>query len=130
MKDAFRYFDKHTVIAEMIKTKIDASRITGYNRLNYKGRTVIFETFDALRDPVAYFAEAMNTEMEHGRAGQAEGTNVTDDDAFKTAQIAAAHLKGVEAGPLGKKKVFEYFPDYYDWLWWMESLHERALARL
>ena len=123
MTDPFRYFNKTTVINEMMKTKIDPATLTGYNRLNNKGRTLIFDTFQTLQDPVAYFAEAMNTELEHGRACSL--TNVTDDDSFKTAQIAAAHLKGVEKG----KATQIPYVDYYDWLWFTEILHERAMKR-
>lgn len=80
----------------------------------------MFKTFITVSDPIEYFRKAMETELEHGTVGPL--TDVTGDDPLKTAKIAAAHLKGVEYG----KKEFKEFPDYYDWLWYMESLHERA----
>ena len=122
----FRYFPKNVVIDCMMRTGVVAADITGYNRTNYPGRTLIFETFATLSDPVEYFAAAMNTELEHGTAGDVEGTNVTDDDPTNTARIAAAHIRGVEK--VGKRP-YKPFPDYYDWLFWMEKLHERALER-
>lgn len=124
--DNYRYFTKSVVIDCMVRTSIVAAEITGYNRTNYRGRTLDFGTFATLSDPVDYFAAAMNTELEHGTAGDAEGTDVTGDDPMKTAMIAAAHIKGVERGG---KRPYKPFPDYYDWLWWMEKLHERALER-
>ena len=120
-------FTESTVIDMMIATGVEPAGLTGFNRRHYKGRTLDFDTFDSHADPVKYFAEAMKTELEHGTAGTASGTNVTGDDALATAKIAAAHLKGVEYGK--DPSEFKPFPDYYDWLWWMEKLHEKALER-
>ena len=107
--------NKHVILAE----------ITGHNRLNYNGRTVIFDTFSTLSDPIDYFAEAMNTELEHGKAGNDVLTNITDDDALATAKIVTAHILGVERS----SDSTIHFPDYYDWLWWMEGLHSKAVNR-
>lgn len=122
----FRNFPKSVVVDCMMKTNIIAAELTGYNRMNYKGRTLLFDTFHTLSDPVDYFAEAMNIELEHGTSGDVEGTNVTDDDPLSTARIAAAHIKGVERGG---RRPYVPFPDYYDWLIWMEKLHGRAMER-
>ena len=126
MASPYRYFDKKTVIDCMMSTKMVAGDLTGHNRLNSKGKTLEFDTFSALADPVDYFAEAMSIELEHGSAGAEEGKDITGDCPLRTAQIAAAHLKGVERG---KPRPYVPFVDYYDWLMWMERLHEAAMNR-
>lgn len=125
-KNVFRNFSRETVIDCMQKTGISRlfNYISGEGRMLHKTKMVDFDTFETLKYPEWYFAEAMNTELEHGMAGADDNTNVTGDDALKTAQIAAAHIKGVE---YGKQKPFKPFYDYYDWLWFVENLHERAL---
>ena len=123
----FRYFSRAKVVAAMGRLRIDPGSITGDGRKNSRGRTLVFDTFDTLSDPVAYFAEACSTELEHGTAGLAVNTNVTDDSVLNTARIAAAHLRGVERGK--SPELFVPYVDYYDWLWWMEKLHERAMER-
>ena len=52
--------------------------------------------YDKSLSGAAYFAMAMNTELEHGKASSF--TNVTDDSAMETAKIVVAHLYGVEKG--------------------------------
>ena len=121
------FYGREVVIQMMTELKVDAAELTGYNRKNDLGNTVLFDTFDTLSDPVSYFAKAMDTEMEHGKAGKAVDTNVTDDDARATAMIVVAHLKGVEHSR--RPSEFITFGAYYDWLWWVEKLHEKALLR-
>ena len=119
----FRNFDRATVISIM-QSMDYLPLLAGAWRKTDPGKVMDFDTFDTLVDPVEYFAEAMNTELEHGpRANSA--TDVTGGDALKTAKIAAAHLSGFEYGVQNP----EPFPTYYDFLWWMESLHSAALAK-
>lgn len=123
----FRYYGRDRIVAVMGKLRIDAGAISGEARKNSRGRTLYFDTFDTLSDPVVYFAEAMNIEGEHGKAGMSVGTNVTEDSLLDTARIVAAHLRGVERGKSPER--FIPFCDYYDWLIWMKKLHERAMER-
>lgn len=107
----FRYVSREKVVAAMGKLRIDAGAISGEARMNNRGRTLIFDTFSTLSDPVAYFAEACCTEMEHGTAGMSVGTNVTGDSVLDTARIVAAHLRGVERGKSPER--FIPFVGYY-----------------
>lgn len=97
----------------------------GKNRSRHSIRHL--DTMDTLADPYAYFAKAMNTELEHGTAGSRatvgfpfeHGTDVTQDDELKTAKIVAAHLRGVEHGK--RPNNWKFSPAYYDWLWYTEE---------
>jgi hypothetical protein len=124
-KNPFRKFDKDVVITNMNALNMIPEQFSGVRRKLYPAKVMDFETFDSLSDPVEYFAEAMNTELEHGIAGDALHTNVTNDVPLATAMIVAAHLNGVEF----EKTKFTTFPTYYDFLWWMEGIHEAAVER-
>lgn len=123
-KDPFRRFSRDQVVMMIDQLSVGAEAISGPKRQEARGSVLMFETFDTLADPVEYFAEAMNTELEHGRAGMSVGTNVTDDDPLLTAQIVRAHLEGVEGDD---RPPFTLFPQYYDWLWFVENLHRAAV---
>ena len=111
----------------MRQLRINDDMLTGPHRMSYKGRTLVLDTFNTLADPVEYFAEAMNTELEHGTVGAAVDTDVTRDEPLATARIVTAHLLGVESDSI--LLLDDGFPDYYDWLWWVEELHKRAMKR-
>ncbi|MDR3541656.1 MAG: hypothetical protein P4L69_11930 [Desulfosporosinus sp.] len=98
--------------------------LSGKARSQDYANVIIFDTFESLADPVAYFGRAMTIELEHGRAAAQVGANVTDDDALATARIAKAHLFGVE---YGGETPYEPFPTYYDFLIWMEYVHSKAV---
>ena len=123
-KDPFRRFNRNSVAILMGELNISGEELTGVSRRTYPANVVDFDTFDTLDDPVAYFAEAMTIELEHGKVAALVGGNVTNDDPKLTAGIAAAHLAGVEydEGPPHTP-----FPTYYDWLIWMEGLHSAAV---
>lgn len=121
-------FDRNTVAALMVELDVDVESISGHKRSTYPARVLDdFDTFDTLFDPVDYFGAAMKIELEHGSAG-GNGTNVTRDDALATAKIVAAHLSGVEYGKT--REQYLPFPLYYDWLIWVERLHELAVRKL
>lgn len=103
---------------------LDVAALEGSARA--EGYFIDFETFVTVRDPLDYFAKAMETELEHGRAAAAVGANVTDDDPMQTAQIVLSHLCGIEFGRENPRsvKMCPKFPQYYDFLWWMERTHE------
>lgn len=122
-KDHYRAFTRQQAAEAAAALKVDLASLSGARRKTDAGRVMHYDTMDTLSDPLDYWAEAMSTELEHGKAGSAYGTNVTDDDPLSTARIAAAHLFGVEYG--GAKPT--PFPTYYDALWWMEGTHEKAL---
>lgn len=123
----FRYFSRERVVATMGKLRMDAGMLSGDARKTSRGRTLYFNSYDTYSDPVCYFAEAMSTELEHGTVGAGLNTNVTEDSTINTGRIVAAHLRGVERGK--SPECFVPFIDYYDWLWWVEKLHERAMER-
>lgn len=110
-----------SVVEDCIKKlNVPVNKLTGDYRSHYPASTVHFTTFETVSDPVQYFERAMETELEHGKAGKT--TDVTNDDPLATAKIAAAHILGVEHG----QRDFILFVDYYDWLWFMEGLHDKA----
>jgi len=119
-------FDRETVVWVMSRLGINGESISGHKRSTYPARVLDFETFNTLFDPVDYFAKAMAIELEHGSAG-GERTNVTRDDTLATAKIVAAHLSGVEHGKTPDQYI--PFPLYYDWLIWVERLHEMAVGK-
>lgn len=123
VKDHFRRFDRRTVEDVMKAVNMDPKFLSRETRFNCPAKVMDFPTFDMIPDGVAYFAEAMNTELEHGKAGNEVQTNVTDDVPLATAMIAAAHVKGVE---YEGNRPYRPFSTYYDFLWWMEGTHEMA----
>jgi hypothetical protein len=123
LKDPFRHFGRESVALLMDRMGVGAEAISGPKRREDGGGILEFTTFDTLADPVEYFAEAMNIELEHGRAGASMGTNVTDDSPQATAQIVLAHIGGVEGD---ESPPFEPFPQYYDGLMFMEAMHRAA----
>lgn len=112
------------VAALMRGMKIPADALTGPARRASSSRSLPTMR-GPLADPVAYFAKALRTELEHGSAGAAVGTDVTRDNPVATARIVAAHLFGVEAGE-GPQE-WKAFPAYYDFLWWIERTGPRRL---
>ena len=120
----FRNFSKETVEACVGQLQVDITTLNGRAREHHSSPRLKFSTTQLQKDALHYFAEAMNTELEHGIAGPS--TNITDDDALKTAQIVVAHLNGVEFGRLTAPLPF---PTYYDCLWWMEKLHEETCKK-
>lgn len=126
-KDHFRRFDRKTVEEIMKAVDVSPETLSGEARFNHPAKIMDFPTFDIIPDGVEYFAEAMNTELEHGKAGTKEQTNVTDDIPLATAMIAAAHIKGVE---YEGRQPYRPFPTYYDFLWWMEGVHDMALDKM
>lgn len=125
-KDHFRRFDRKTVEEVMKAVGVTPQFLSRETRFGCPAKVMDFPTFDTIPDGVSYFAEAMNTELEHGKAGNEEQTNVTDDIPLATAMIAAAHVKGVE---YEGHRPYKPFPTYYDFLWWMEGVHEMAWAK-
>lgn len=105
----------------MLRVGIRPLTLVGQTRARHSNKH--FDTMDTIQDPRDYFAKALRTELEHGKANR--GTNVTDDDLDKTAQIVAAHLFGVEHGIPRLK--WHWFPAYYDALWHMEETIPRKL---
>jgi hypothetical protein len=87
---------------------IDPLTLTGQARLRAHG--TILPTMVSESDPLRYFELAMRTELEHGSVNPL--TNVTNDDMFATAQIAAAHLLGIEFDD--KLQPPKPSPAYYD----------------
>lgn len=122
-KNHFRRFDHKTVVEIMKAVNVDPQSLSRDARSNCPAKVMDFPTFNSIPDGISYFAEAMNTELEHGKAGDSEQTNITDDVPLATAMIAAAHVKGVE---YEGDKPYKPFSTYYDFLWWMEGLHEMA----
>ena len=122
--DPFSHFDRGTVEAAMKMLGISPNSLSGEARKRDYANVMYFSTFDTLSDPVEYFGAAMHVELEHGKAAQVVGANVTNDDALATARIAKAHLFGVE---YGQETSYEPFPTYYDFLMWMEYLHSKAV---
>jgi hypothetical protein len=127
LKDPFRRFSREAVEGIMKRVDVTPQFLSRKTRVGCPAKVMDFPTFDSIPDGVAYFAEAINTELEHGTAGETELTNITDDALLSTAKIAAAHVKGVE---YGRSPPFLPFPTYYDFLWWMEGLHEMAWERV
>lgn len=125
-KNPFRHFSRDVAANAAYTMKIDLASISGKARAAHKGTYMRFDTPAIYDDPLAYFAEAMSTELEHGRAGDREGTNVTDDDASLTSKIVAAHLLGVERD---KRRPYRPFPAYYDALWWNERMFDLSMNR-
>lgn len=108
-------FTRNQAIRLMNIFKITPQMLSGSYRQN--NSKIHFETMKTISDGVEYFRKALRTELEHGKVNLE--TNVTDDDAFSTAQIVAAHLFGVEHNE--KPSNWKFFPSYYDALWWMEK---------
>jgi hypothetical protein len=119
-------FTRREVEGAMRKLGVDPRDLHAERRCGTDGKC--WPTTRAFPDGADYFGRAMQTELEHGRAGRDAGTDVTHDDAVKTAQIAAAHIRGVEAGedPVDRKP----FPSYYDALWAMEADHRRRANKM
>jgi len=123
-KDPFRRFPREQVARLISDLDAPAELMSGPKRREDAPRHPFFQdmaTFDDLADPVAYFAEAMTIELEHGSVGAPVGTDVTKDDPLATAKIALAHISGVE---YGGEPPFTPFPSYYDSLILMERIHE------
>lgn len=116
-KDPFRAFPRDQVAAIMGQLGVDPSNFDGPKRA--KNYFLYFDTFDTLSDGLEYLAEAMTIELEHGRIAAKVGSNVTDDDPLKTAQIAVAHVSGVEYG----EDSYVPFLQYYDMTIWNEAMH-------
>lgn len=109
--------DRAKVARVMKKVRLNPACLAGPRR-RATSRHALPTMRGKLSDPIAYFAKALRTELEHGRAG-GPATNVTNNTLHKTAKIALAHLRGVEYGEA--EGVWARFPAYYDYLWWMEK---------
>jgi hypothetical protein len=106
-------------------TPAAARRLMRASRVSLSRLMAICREADSV-DPVGYFARAVETEREHGRAGALIGTDVARSDR-DAARIAIAHLVGVEAD----KPVARWvpYPHYYHDLWAMEAAHAARVRR-
>lgn len=120
-------FSRPDVVDAMDAIGVEPSHFTGDSRKEHPASVMNFETFYTLSNPIDYFAKAMQIELEHGTAAGDVGADITQNDLYKTAMIAKAHLYGVE---YGEKPPYDMFPAYYDYLMWIEYIKSQALKKL